>query len=136
MRRRFVTATILGGLVLLLTIAIAVAVVSRPAPSAGPARVATGTAPVRRGAVTQRLQLPGVLGFDGQYSIVHYGQSGIVTSVPVPGSTVRQGGVLYGVALEPVWLLYGDLPAYRDFAPGMRDGPDVRQLERALVALG
>ena len=38
---------------------------------------------------------------------------------------------------EPAaFLFYGTLPAWRDFAPGMSDGDDVRQLERNLRALG
>ena len=38
---------------------------------------------------------------------------------------------------EPAaFLLYGALPAWRDFASGMTDGEDVRQLERNLRALG
>jgi putative ABC transport system permease protein len=28
------------------------------------------------------------------------------------------------------WLLYASVPAWRDFAPGMSDGEDVRRLER------
>jgi peptidoglycan hydrolase-like protein with peptidoglycan-binding domain len=34
------------------------------------------------------------------------------------------------------FVLYGSLPAWRDFAPGMTDGEDVEQLERNLKALG
>jgi len=33
-------------------------------------------------------------------------------------------------------LLYGRLPAWRPLSVGVDDGPDVRQLERNLVALG
>ena len=50
---------------------------------------------------------------------------------------IRRGQSLYGVDDEPAaFLLYGSLPAWRDFAPGMTDGEDVRQLERNLRALG
>ena len=53
------------------------------------------------------------------------------------GAVVRRGHSLYDVDGEPAaWLLYGALPAWRDFAPGMDDGEDVRQLERNLRALG
>ena len=48
---------------------------------------------------------------------------------------VRRGGVLYRVNNQPVRLLFGTLPAYRDFAAGMPDGPDVNQLEHNLAAL-
>jgi peptidoglycan hydrolase-like protein with peptidoglycan-binding domain len=35
-----------------------------------------------------------------------------------------------------VVLLYGTVPAYRDFRLGMGDGEDVKQLEQSLIALG
>ncbi|WP_221321375.1 peptidoglycan-binding domain-containing protein [Actinoplanes sp. L3-i22] len=40
------------------------------------------------------------------------------------------------MADQPVRLLLGATPAYRDFRYGMTDGPDVRQLEANLVAMG
>jgi hypothetical protein len=50
---------------------------------------------------------------------------------------VRRGESLYRLDDEPAaWLLYGSLPAWRDFSSGMTDGEDVRQLERNLRALG
>ena len=49
---------------------------------------------------------------------------------------IGQGGVLYRVNNgTPVFLLYGRVPAWRALAEGMH-GADVRQLNRALVALG
>ena len=50
---------------------------------------------------------------------------------------IRRGKPLYRLDDEPAaWLLYGSLPAWRDFSSGMSDGEDVRQLERNLRALG
>jgi peptidoglycan hydrolase-like protein with peptidoglycan-binding domain len=49
---------------------------------------------------------------------------------------VSRGGVLFRVDNNPVRLLYGTLPAYRPFVSGMSNGPDVKQLEQNLVALG
>ena len=50
---------------------------------------------------------------------------------------ITRGHSLYDLDDEPAaFLLYGALPAWRDFAPGMTDGEDVRQLERNLRALG
>jgi hypothetical protein len=95
-----------------------------------------GTAPVTRGTVTQRVRIPGTYGFDGAYTVVHQGPPGIVTATAAPGATVERGGILYAVDNRAVRLLYGDLPAYRDFGPGMTDGSDVRQLEQNLVDLG
>ena len=64
--------------------------------------------------------------------------AGIVTESVAAGDSIEQGDVLYRVDGEPVFVLYGDTPAYRT----MRElsetmtGEDVRQLEEALVALG
>ena len=113
-----------------------VAVVNRPQATAPAPQVETATAEVTRGSVSERVQLAGVLGFDGSYPVTHQGAPGIVTRVAESGSTVDRGGTLYAVANQPVRLLLGAVPAYRDFAAGMTDGPDVQQLEENLAALG
>jgi peptidoglycan hydrolase-like protein with peptidoglycan-binding domain len=113
------------------------AVTGRPNADAGTAPVVrTTTAPVVRGTVTERVLVSGILGYDGTYPVVHQGAPGVLTAVPEPGSTVSRGGVLYAVDNQPVRLLSGTLPAYRGFASGMTDGPDVAELEANLVALG
>lgn len=61
---------------------------------------------------------------------------GTLTHLPDPGSQIGQGGELYRVDNTPVFLLHGALPAWRAFAQGMEDGPDVAQLEQALKQLG
>lgn len=98
--------------------------------------VAMHLATVTRGTVSERALVSGTLGFDGSYSIVHQGQSGLLTAAAEVDTTVNRGGQLYAVADQPVRLLYGNTPAYRDLAIGMPDGPDVQQLEENLVALG
>ena len=62
--------------------------------------------------------------------------SGFVTDVVESGDIVVAGDVLYEVNTAPVVILEGDLPQYRAFNSGMSDGPDVEQLEQALVDLG
>ena len=58
-------------------------------------------------------------------------------ALPEPGAVIRRGEPLYRLDDAPAaWLLYGSLPAWRDFSSGMTDGEDVRQLERNLRALG
>ena len=65
------------------------------------------------------------------------GRGGTLTRLRDPGAVVRRGESLYSVdGRAAAWLLYGALPAWRDFTPGMEDGEDVRQLERNLRALG
>ncbi|MFD2797059.1 efflux RND transporter periplasmic adaptor subunit [Promicromonospora vindobonensis] len=61
---------------------------------------------------------------------------GVVTGLPKAGSVVSPGERLYAVDNVPVFLLRGALPAWRDLAVGMSDGPDVRQLEQNLRDLG
>jgi peptidoglycan hydrolase-like protein with peptidoglycan-binding domain len=115
--------------------AIGWAMLDRPRAANPAVQVSTGTAPVTRGTVTERVRLAGVLGFDGRYPVVHQGAPGILTWAPRPGLVVERGGVVYAVANNPTRLLFGAVPAYRDFAAGMPDGPDVKQLEENLAAL-
>jgi hypothetical protein len=114
----------------------AVAARPRAVDSGNTVRVTTGTAAVTRGTVTERVPIAGTLGFDGSQSLVHQGVPGVLTAVAEVGATVSRGGVLYAVANQPVRLLYGRTPAYRGIAAGISNGPDVRQLEENLVALG
>jgi len=118
------------------TVATVSAVSSRPRAASSDAPVAVGTAPVTRGTVAERLRFTGTLGFDGTYPIAHQGPPGIVTATAAAGATVGRGGVLFAVANQAVRLLYGAVPAYRDLAIGVPAGPDVRQVEENLVALG
>jgi peptidoglycan hydrolase-like protein with peptidoglycan-binding domain len=112
------------------------AVTGRPRPAAPAAQVSTGTAAVTRGPVAERSRFTGTLGFDGAYPVTHLGPPGVLTAAAAAGSTVRRGGVLYRVGNRPVRLLIGAVPAYRDLRPGITAGPDVKQLEANLVALG
>jgi peptidoglycan hydrolase-like protein with peptidoglycan-binding domain len=108
--------------------------VARPAVGAAAVPVATGT--VVRTTVSARQTITGTLGYQGLFSVVNELAAGIVTWVPQNGSVVRRGKVLYRVAGQPVVLLSGAVPAWRDFTPGMTPGTDVRELQRNLVALG
>jgi peptidoglycan hydrolase-like protein with peptidoglycan-binding domain len=112
------------------------AVTGRPRPAAPAAQVSTGTAAVARGSVAERSRFTGTLGFDGTYPVTHQGAPGVLTAVAAAGSTVGRGGVLYRVANQPVHLLIGTVPAYRNVRLGITAGPDVKQLETNLVALG
>lgn len=62
--------------------------------------------------------------------------SGVVTSVNVaPGEEVAVGATLYSVNLRPVVIGQGHTPAFRAIGEGA-EGPDVRQLQEMLGALG
>jgi peptidoglycan hydrolase-like protein with peptidoglycan-binding domain len=108
---------------------------SQPAARATPA-VSTTTAPVTRGDVSSRVEITGSLGYDGSFQARNQLPGGILTGVAAPGSVVSRGGVLFAVSGTAARLLYGTLPAYRDFGTGMTDGADVQELEQNLKALG
>lgn len=60
---------------------------------------------------------------------------GTVTAAVDVGTSLRRGDVVVEIDQSPVIALYGDIPAWRDLREG-DEGPDVRQLEVNLVALG
>jgi peptidoglycan hydrolase-like protein with peptidoglycan-binding domain len=94
------------------------------------------TVTVERTDLVDRENLDGTLGYADAATLAA-GVSGTLTSVRAPGTVVTRGHSLYAVDGEPAaFLLYGSLPAWRDFSPSMSDGEDVRQLERNLRALG
>jgi peptidoglycan hydrolase-like protein with peptidoglycan-binding domain len=97
---------------------------------------AGATAAVERRDLVDRDTIAGSLGY-AEDGTLNAGAAGVLTRLPDPGSVISRGHSLYDIADRPAaFLLYGDLPAWRDFAPGMTDGEDVRQLERNLRALG
>ncbi|MGH2834203.1 MAG: peptidoglycan-binding protein, partial [Solirubrobacteraceae bacterium] len=61
--------------------------------------------------------------------------SGTFSRLPRAGAVFSRGQVLYRVSDNPVILLYGNTPVYRALSEG-DSGPDVRELNRNLVALG
>lgn len=101
----------------------------------GSAATPTRTATVARRTLAERLTATGTIGYSGETTVLAR-LSGTVTALPVVGSEIHRGERLYAVAGEPVLLMYGAVPAYRDLAEGIDDGPDVEQLERNLAALG
>jgi peptidoglycan hydrolase-like protein with peptidoglycan-binding domain len=110
-------------------------------PAAGRPRGPGGSAPATTTAAVElrdlraQEQVQGTLGY-GEARTVTNQRQGTITWLPQEGAVVRRGQTLYRVDGKPVQLLYGSLPAWRELAVGVDDGPDVRQLERNLVALG
>ncbi|MGL4175862.1 MAG: efflux RND transporter periplasmic adaptor subunit [Dermatophilaceae bacterium] len=102
--------------------------------AATPAAEAGGTATVERRDLVTTEELTGELGF-GEPTAVGAAASGVVTSVPQDGATVKVGGTLFEVNAEPVVLLSGAVPAYRELTDGT-EGADVEQLEKSLRDLG
>ncbi len=96
----------------------------------------TSTATVIRGTLSSQLSAEGTLGYTGgsEYKVIN-GASGTFSELPAAGESFSRGQVLYRVSDRPVVLLYGNTPVYRSLSEG-DEGPDVRQLNRNLVALG
>ena len=62
--------------------------------------------------------------------------SGVVTFIPKEGTIINFGEVLFAVDNKPVILVEGTTPFYRTLDLNSDAGPDVLQLEEALVFLG
>lgn len=100
---------------------------------------ATGTAPVatvvvERGTISDTNSWDGTLEF-GAPVPVRSNATGTVTRLVGQAETVRRGDELYRVNEQPVTLLDGVVPMYRDLTPGT-SGVDVEQLEKNLAELG
>jgi hypothetical protein len=96
---------------------------------------ATTTAAVTARDLRAQEQVQGTLGY-GEVRTVANQRQGTITWLAEEGAVIGRGQPLYRVDGRPVQLLYGKLPAWRELSVGVDDGPDVRQLERNLVALG
>jgi peptidoglycan hydrolase-like protein with peptidoglycan-binding domain len=94
------------------------------------------TAAVVRTNLISTVQVGGSIGYDGSYTVAALHGGGVYTWLPEPGAVIKQDQPVYSVGDVPVPLLYGSLPAYRQFDVGMSDGADVGQLTRDLIALG
>jgi peptidoglycan hydrolase-like protein with peptidoglycan-binding domain len=134
-RRRIVIAAGLAAAGLAAAGVVALGGVGKPGPA--PAAAATGaSASVERRDLVDRDNVDGTLGYADESTLVA-GAAGTLTALRDPGDVVTRGHSLYDLDGAPAaFLLYGALPAWRDFGPGMDDGADVRQLERNLRALG
>jgi len=124
-RGRFIRVIAATAVLAAAAVALGVAVAGKPRENTPAARITTATAPVTRGTVTERVLVSGMVGFDGAHPVSHQGPPGILTSVAPPWTVLGRGDVLYAVANQPVRLLIGEIPAYRDLAAGVTDGPDV-----------
>lgn len=92
------------------------------------------TAQVKKETLVDQEDHDGSLGY-GESKPVAARLSGTVTRLPAIGATIKRGKALYHLDNDPVVLLYGSLPAYRDLSPGV-EGADVKQFEKNLWALG
>jgi hypothetical protein len=93
------------------------------------------TATVVRTDLNSTVLTAGKLGYAPTNPLVNR-VAGTYTVLPTVGTRIGAGQDLYRVDNLPVVFMTGTLPAWRPFAAGMADGPDVEQLEANLIALG
>lgn len=138
---------VLAGAAALVTVTGAVVVTVYPTLATSSAEQATpatqqppaNTVKVEKGELSSMVSLDGTLTYRGQpdgspYSAINRAH-GIYTRLPDEGDKVDCGDVFYRVDDDPVLLLCGTVPAYRDLNSG-DEGKDVRQLNRNLHKLG
>ena len=132
---------VLAGAALLLVAAGVVLAVTNPFSSNGSVKggvrdnaYPTSLATVIRRSLASTMPVTATQGYAGNYTVINRA-SGTYTWLPAPGQVIKQGQSLYRLDGNPVVLLYGSTPAYRSLSQGAR-GPDVRELNTDLVALG
>jgi Putative peptidoglycan binding domain len=105
-----------------------------PAPAV-PKPPPVSTATVVRTTLADSVLMAGTLGYAATDPLIN-GLTGTYTQLPSVGTVVSAGQVLYRVDNLPVVLMTGGTPAWRLFAAGMTDGPDVAELQSSLIGLG
>jgi peptidoglycan hydrolase-like protein with peptidoglycan-binding domain len=107
-----------------------------PSPITVPAaRRTLATEVIVRGTVRYGAPQTVVLATSGLKQASQQGVSDIVTRPPRRRAKLGAGQMAMTVDGRPVFVLPGSIPMHRDLGPGDR-GPDVRQLEQALLGLG
>ncbi len=95
----------------------------------------TSTAAVERGDLVSSEDVDGQLTFEATRPIVNQA-SGVMTWRPDVGTVIDRGGVIYKVDDQPIILMLGDTPIYREMSTDSTTGPDIVQLQGNLIALG
>ena len=104
-------------------------------PADAAADVPPATAEVKTRDLVEREELDGTLGY-GERRDLALSAQGTLTGLPDEGTIVDRGGVIAEVDGRAVHLLFGVRPLWRTLDANVTNGPDVRQLEENLVALG
>ncbi len=97
------------------------------------------TVPVELVALSSDVVIRGQVEFSESTDITPTASSGganLVTRLPkAEGEVLNEGDVVVELAGRPMIALQGELPVFRSFTPGL-EGPDVQQLEEALIRVG
>src|SRR5262249_31498031 len=81
----------------------------------------TSLASVERTTLSSQTQASGTIGYADPATLAGLGTGSVFTWLPEPGAVIRRGKRLYSVDDSPTLLMYGALPAWREFRPGMGD---------------
>ena len=137
-RRGQRTRLVVGGAVLVAVLGTgAVVAASQVSEAVTPPQPPTpaATATVTKTDLSDQEAADGTLGYGTETDLAGR-KPGTLTALPKGGAVIKQGQTVYEVDATPVVLFYGPLPFYRDLSPGVPDGPDVKELEENLKALG
>jgi hypothetical protein len=103
--------------------------------ASGSATAAFETATVQRTTLASRRSVTGSLGYEGTSTIAS-ANSGILTSADGIGSIVTRGHPLFSVDGIASYLLYGSVPAWRDYTTWAAPGADIAELSTNLAEMG
>lgn len=131
---------LLASLALILAIALVVAIIlltRSPGSSNAAAQNSNGTstATVQRRDLVETDTESGTLSYAGTQTVYNR-VGGTITWLPSVGQVVRPGQALFRIDNQPIILMNGPTPAYRDLSASDVQGPDVLELNRNLITLG
>ena len=104
-------------------------------PATADAKPKTTSVPITRRDLVAHEDVAGDLGYQDARAI-SAPRSGTVTAAPELGDVVDRGESLVTIDDRTLPLFFGEIPLWRALSAASTDGPDIRQLEENLVALG
>ena len=93
------------------------------------------TVAIKQGDLEKREEYNGTLR-QTDSKVLNSPMSGVVTYLPKEGTIINFGEVLFAIDNKPVILVEGSVPFYRTLDLNSDSGPDILQIEKALVFLG
>jgi len=130
---------IAGSSLLVLAAVVLILVLTAGSPNVGTGgganKTLSGFATVQRRNLVSTNTESGTLGYKNSETVYNW-ESGAITWLPAVGKVIRPGHTLFDIANEPVVLMDGTVPAYRDLESSDSSGPDILELNQNLVELG